>query len=662
MSKTFSQSQYFDANLYGLADINASVKRLIKQSSYLKPKAQEKLIDSCFFAAVAHEGQKRRSGEPYICHPIKVAEILANEVRFGLVVLQAAVLHDVIEDTEVDKSAIIEAFGEEVASLVDGVSKLEKDSNISPQELQARTFEKLVVAMEADPRVVMIKFADRMHNMQTLGALRADKRRRIAQETLDVYVPIASRLGMFIFKTELEELAFKNIYPWRYPIVKRLEKGNAERDATAKMVSKELTQCFEDNGLTVSVRKRRRNLLSVYKKIEKHRSTHRPLENASIPLIVLTETVEDCYRVLGHIHNLYTPVFRKLTDYIASPKVNGYRSIHTAVLTKDRRVINFQIRTKKMHGVAESGIIALWREHNESSESELNFQGRPGDKFIRRWLGKIKDLSHLSDTPLEYYEAVKRDLIGFDIQVFTPKGEPIALPEGASVIDFSYYIHTDIGNHLSGAKVNGVSVPIDYPLSGGQTVELFSDADVTPKGSWLTKIKTARARTAIRHYLRSLPEDTLIKRGRQEIVDYLLKRHIHYQHLDSMLVEVAEKFEITLDGLLKKLALHDIHRTAVYEALTKVNFDDSFFSKIRIKVYNQPGVLASVAETIGRHEVNIQGIRLPDDMQASEVTMIFEIRLNTVLQLEQIIDALSELHSVKTIQHEETINEANYID
>ncbi len=664
MSELFSESKYYDSNLFGLADILASIKSLIKQTHYLSKEDQKQLIDCCLFAAKAHDGVKRSSGEPYACHPIKVAEILANEVRFGLVVLQAAVLHDVIEDTDFSKSEIADIFGDEVACLVDGVSKLEKDKNISPQELQARTFEKLVVSMEADPRVIMIKFADRMHNMQTLDALRPEKRRRIAQETLDVYVPIASRLGMFIFKTELEELAFRHIYPWRHRIVKRLDKDNPKRDKIAKSVEKTLSECFKEHDLQVSIRRRRRNLLNIYKKIERNRSKRKPLENASIPFIIITETNEDCYRALGYIHSLYQPVFKKLTDYIASPKVNGYRSIHTSVLTKERRVINFQIRTKQMHGVAESGIIALWREHNESNknnENAVSLQGRPGDKFIRRWLGKMKDLSGFSDTPLEYYEAVKRDLIDFDIQVFTPKGEPIALPKGASVIDFSYYIHKEIGNHLSTAKVNGVEVSIDYKLSTGQTVELFTDPSVTPKGSWLKKIKTGRARTAIRHFLRSLPEKDLIKRGRKEIVRYLKKHNTHYQHLDSMLIEVAEKrFKINLDTLFKKVALYEITRSEVRKSLQQVTFKDSFFSNIRIKVYNEPGVLARVAKTMGNNKVNIQGIHLPDDMQTEEVTLIFKIHLDTVLQLEKIIDELKALKSVKSIQHEETTNETNY--
>lgn len=651
----FQTASYYNADLYGLDAIKSAITQLLKQADYLNTDEKQQLIDSCFFAAVAHEGQKRRSGEPYICHPIKVAEILAKEVRFDLPVLQAAVLHDVIEDTPVEKAAVSSAFSEEVAALVDGVSKLEKDKNVSPQELQARTFTKLVVAMEADPRVVMIKFADRMHNMQTLGALRPEKRRRIAQETLDVYVPIAGRLGMFTFQTEMEELAFKHMYPWRYRIIAKLLQDNAAREATAEDVSNVLSMALREENIAASIRKRRRNLFHMYKKLEKMRFKRRPLEKASIPFIILTNSAEDCYRALGLIHQIYTPISKKLADFIASPKVNGYQSLHTSVLTDDRRVINFQIRTKAMHAIAESGIIAIWREHNKS-QKQVTISTLPHDKSMRRWLGNIKGLSSLATDPLEFYEAVKRDLIGFEMQVLTPKGEPVALPEGATVIDFAYHVHIDVGDHLGSAQVNGVDVSIDYQLSHGQTVEIFTHAAAAPRSIWLKRAKTERARTAIRHYLQQLPAEKLEKIGLKTLKHYLSRRGISYRQLKPLLSEIAKKrYQITRQELLHRIALYRIKRSEIAKALQNASQESAIKSTITIRVINQPGTLATVADAIAASSTNILRIDFPENTHTEEVTMKFELHLDNMQQLETVTHSLNQLSLVKQVKHQEIL-------
>ncbi len=652
-----TSSPYYNKALSGLSAIEASIEHLIKQVDYLNADDQRQLIDSCFFAANAHNGQKRRSGEPYICHPIKVAEILANEVRFNLPVLQAAVLHDVIEDTSVEKAEVITAFSNEVADLVDGVSKLEKDKNVSPQELQARTFHKLVVAMEADPRVVMIKFADRMHNMQTLGALSADKRRRIARETLEVYVPIATRLGMFNFKSELEELAFQHMHPWRYHTIKKLLQNNAAREKAMLDVEQTLQQAFLQENIQASIRRRRRNLYHIYTKLKKMRFKRRPLARASIPFIIITNSIEDCYRALGLIHQIYTPVFKKLNDYIALPKVNGYQSLHTSVLTEDRRVINLQIRTKAMHTIAESGIIAIWREHNKS-ENTLGVRKLPPDKSMRRWLGNIKNLGNITTNPVEFYEAVKRDLIGFEMQVLTPKGEPVALPEGATVIDFAYHIHTDIGDHLHSAQVNGVDVPVDFALSNGQTVEIFTNAGAAPNNQWIKYAKTERARTAIRHYLQDADPKILQAMGQQTLKRYLARHHIKYRHLDELLQQVARRYNTSLGELLQRIALYRIPRRAILNALQAVAGKYGISTTVQIDVINQPGTLATVAETIGKHDANILRIDFPKNMQADEIAMTLELHLHNYKQLAPIIDALNQLSLVKQathVKHEETV-------
>lgn len=654
MSARYHDAAYFQSTLYGLEMIEQSITQLIKQADYLNDTEKQQLIDCCFFAAIAHEGQKRRSGEPYICHPIKVAEILAKEIRFNLPVLQGAVLHDVIEDTPKSKDEIIAIFGQEVADLVDGVSKLEKDTNISPQELQARTFEKLVYAMEADPRVVMIKFADRMHNMQTLGALRPDKRRRIAEETLDVYVPIATRLGMYIFKTQLEELAFKHVYPWRYQTIEKLLKDNEPREKTAQAVMKKINANSKAENINIVLRRRRRNLYNIYKKLEKIRfSNRRPLENASIPFIVLTNNIEDCYRILGLIHQLYSPVVNKLSDYIASPKVNGYQSIHTSVLTDNRRVINFQIRTKEMHAVAEAGIAAIWRYHNESSHT-FGIKGLPKEKIFKRWLGSIKTTSTQTQTPIEFYEAVKQDLTGYEVQVLTPKGEPVALPKGATVIDFAYYIHSDLGNHLQRAKVNGVEVDVGFELTGGQTVEIFTQTATTPESTWLNHVVTARARACIKHHLRSLPDDELTAMGQGEIESYLNAQNISFRRLDSSLEQVANNhYQISKEKLLHRIALHEVRPRNVARFLQRLARDAGTTSTLSLMAYNQPGVLAKIAEILGSNRANIYRIEFPDNTRTEEILMIFEIHVESVNDLHDIISALEQLNLVKYITHEE---------
>lgn len=660
MSGQYSDAKYFDASLYGLDDIRHSITDLVTQVAYLSDVEKQQLVDCCFFAAQSHEGQKRQSGEPYICHPIKVAEILAKEVRFDLPVLQAAVLHDVIEDTPISKDELTEIFGEEVASLVDGVSKLEKDKNISRELLQAKTFEKLVNAMQADPRVVMIKFADRMHNMQTLGALRPDKRKRIANETLEVYVPIATHLGMFIFKTELEELAFKHLYPWRYKTIKHLVKENEKRKAMIDGLIDEIQLQFQQIGITATVRERRRNLLNIYRKLKanqfKKNVRKQKVINASIPFIVLTDSVDECYRALGVIHQFYTPVFHKLTDYIASPRVNGYQSIHTAVLTTDRRVLNFQIRTKEMHSVAESGIVALWRHHNQS-ELAGGVWRLPQDKSIRRWLKNFKTVSSLSSNSIEFYKAVKRDLSAFDeIQVLTPKGEPMALPKGATVIDFAYFIHRELGETLKTARVNGVEVPPQYELETGQMVELFTDSDACPSVHWLRCVKTARARVAIRHYLRTLPDDVLAEAGYQEIKYYLSQQEIAYRDLHSMLAQIAKQhYQIDATDFLCKIALNEVSYRKLSKLLQELSHHSGMVGIITLLVDNRPKVLSKVTRIISKNKANILRIHFPDDTRAAQVEISFEIHLELDTQLDKIIDSIKALNFVKHIQYEETV-------
>ncbi len=643
---------YYNGELYGIADIESSVAQLEKRITYLSEAEHQALVSACFYAAEAHKADKRESGEPYICHPIKVAEILASEVQVDLPVLLAAVLHDVIEDTDIGKAEIAKVFSDEVANLVDGVTKLKKSKDVSREKRQADTFAKLANAMEADPRVVMIKFADRLHNMQTLMALPAESRHRIAQETLDIYVPIAGRLGMFTFKEEMENLAFKHLHPWRYDIIERWAlAAHPERQAIYSAFNENVSQYLSEVGIeNVSIRKRRRNLFDIHRRMTKTR--RRRLNNASIPVVILTETADDCYRMLGIIHKLYKPVVNKLADYIGSAKANGYQSLHTAVVTEDRHVLTIQIRTRYMHNVAESGIIAIWRQHYIDKSGRTDSEPQR-DKAIRRWLKNIKYLSSIADNSLEFYEAVKRDLRKAKIHVFTPKGEPIELPQNATVIDFAYAIHTKLGNHLKYAEVNGIRVKRNYRLSNGQTVELFTRPSVFPSSVWIKHAETARARTAIRHYLRELPKEKLPELGREEIRRYLAKRNICYHNLDKLLKKVAKNRDISLEKLLRSIALREVERRIIHAELQEVVDSTGVTTILHVKMHNRSGALAMVAETIGNHGINILRIEFPEDMRAKQVTMLFELHVHDITLLTPLVGNLCKQPLVKSIKTEE---------
>lgn len=626
--------------------IDKSIDELKRATRYLTKVEQKQLIESCYFAATAHQGQYRRSGEPYVCHPIKVAEILAKEVAFDLAVLQAAVLHDVIEDTNASKEDVTAQFGEEVAELVDGVSKLEKDADVCPQVLQARTFAKLVQAMAKDPRVVMIKFADRMHNMQTLSSLRRDKQRRIAKETLEVYVPIATRLGMYAFKSKLENLSFKFLYPWRYKTIQKVLKTDQPRRKIITKVQKKITEAIRELDINAEVLVRNRNIYDTYLKIEESSSKKLPLETASIPFILITDDIDNCYRLLGVVHRLYPPIFRHLVDYIASPKSNGYQSIHTSALTNQQQLITFQIRTQGMHTVAQGGIIAIWREYNK-----IQLSGNRADKSMRRWLGNMKNLQSLINNPVEYYEAAKRDLMEDDMQVYTPKGDAVTLPTGATVVDFAYQIHTEVGDKLVSAKVNGVPVGVDFILTNGQAVEVYTRKDAHPHASWLKKVKTAHARAAIRRFFRSIPEQDRIKIGRASFINFLKRKNYYpIDNLQQKIEQVCLERGISESQLFEMIALDEAKKTDLLENIKKlvINHGD-FVSQIVVEVDNLPGVLADVATTIGQSSVNIEGIGFPENMRAAQVKIQFSIRMTKLEHLDDLLLKIEKLNLVRNV-------------
>ncbi|MDQ5907938.1 MAG: diphosphokinase / guanosine-3,5-bis(diphosphate) 3-diphosphatase [Pseudomonadota bacterium] len=478
-------------------------------SEYLEPAEVERLREACYFAAEAHAGIYRKSGEPYIFHPLAVARILAN-VRFDHETLQAALLHDVIEDTHYNKEHLSTRFGPEVADLVDGVSKLTQIQFNSKLEAQAENFRKMFLAMANDLRVIMIKLADRLHNMRTLGSMRAESRRRIARETLEIYAPIAGRLGMNHLRQELEDLGFNHLYPMRFRVLQEaVRKLSGNRHEIISQLEARIDGRLRDEQISARVMGRSKHLWGVYQKM---RDKHLPFREVHdvYAVRVIVDTVDTCYRTLGAMHSLYKPIMGRFKDYIAIPKANGYQSLHTVLFGPNGLPIEVQIRTEDMHIMAEVGVAAHWR-YKSGGDS----QGSYAQQRAREWLRKLLDMQRRAGNPVEFLESVKVDLFPDEIYVFTPRGEIIELPRGATAVDFAYAIHSDVGNTCVGAKIDRRLAPLRTPLTTGQTVEVIITPTARPNPAWLNFVVTAKARASIRHYLKHLQREEAILLGKR---------------------------------------------------------------------------------------------------------------------------------------------------
>ena len=499
---------------------------------YLEPESVGQLREGCYFAAEAHAGVYRKSGEPYIFHPLAVARILAN-VRFELETLLAALLHDVIEDTQYDKEHLSARFGPEVAELVDGVSKLTHIHFNSKLEAQAENFRKMFLAMAKDLRVIMIKLADRLHNMRTLSAMRPDSRRRIARETLEIYAPIAGRLGMNHLRQELEDLGLSHLHPFRFRVLQEaVRKMSGNRHEIVSQMEARIDTRLQEEGISARVVGRGKHLWGIYQKMRgkpplpfREPSTgvvadpDRPPTRKSKPfrevydvyaVRIIVDSVDTCYRVLGVTHNLYKPIMGRFKDYIAIPKANGYQSLHTVLFGPNGVPIELQIRTEDMHIMAEVGVAAHWR-YKSGGEGE----GGHAQQRAREWLSKLLDMQRRAGNPVEFLESVKIDLFPDEVYVFTPRGEIIELPRGATAVDFAYAIHSDVGNTCVGARVDRRLVPLRTPLATGQTVEAIITPTARPNPSWLNFVVTAKARASIRHYLKHLKRDEAALLGKR---------------------------------------------------------------------------------------------------------------------------------------------------
>ncbi|MCL9780335.1 bifunctional GTP diphosphokinase/guanosine-3',5'-bis pyrophosphate 3'-pyrophosphohydrolase [Vibrio sp. S4M6] len=476
---------------------------------YLAEPQIEALRQSYVVARDAHEGQTRTSGEPYIIHPVAVARILA-EMRLDIETLQAALLHDVIEDCDVTKEELVVKFGNTVAELVDGVSKLDKLKFRDRKEAQAENFRKMVLAMVQDIRVILIKLADRTHNMRTLGVLRPDKKRRIARETLEIYSPLAHRLGIHNIKVELEELGFEALYPNRYRVLKevvRAARGN--RKEMIQRIHSEIEGRLKDVGLKARVVGREKNLYSIYNKMKtKEQRFHTIMDIYAFRVVV--EDIDTCYRVLGQVHSLYKPRPGRMKDYIAVPKANGYQSLHTSMVGPHGVPVEVQIRTEDMDQMADKGVAAHW-----SYKGNGDSTGTTAQVKAQRWMQSLLELQQSAGNSFEFIEHVKSDLFPDEIYVFTPKGRIVELPVGATAVDFAYAVHTDVGNTCVGARVDRNPYPLSKALKNGQTIEIISAPGARPNAAWLNYVVTSRARTKIRQVLKTMRREESVTLGRR---------------------------------------------------------------------------------------------------------------------------------------------------
>lgn len=476
---------------------------------YLEPKHVEQCKKAYLLAEKGHSGQTRRSGEPYITHPVAAALILAK-MRLDYETIMATLLHDVIEDTSIGHDVVAKLFGEEVATLVDGVTKLTKIKFESRAEAQAENFRKMILAMVKDIRVILVKLADRLHNMQTLGVMPMAKRHRIAIETLEIYAPIANRLGMHALYTGLEDLGFKALYPMRYRALKSaVEKARGNRRELTQRIEQDLQQALDSLNIPYEhVFGRQKHLYSLYRKMKQKKASFSEIADV-FAFRIITDDMDACYRVIGALHRTYKPVPQRFKDYIGIPKVNGYQSLHTTLFGPFGVPLEVQVRTKEMDRVADNGVAAHWIYKSvgtEVNEAQLR---------ARAWVQRLLDLQQNTGDSLEFIENVKIDLFPDEVYVFTPKGHIMELPKGATPVDFAYSVHSDVGNHCVAAKVNRRLVPLSIPLTNGQTVEIITADHAQPNPSWLNFVVTGKARTNIKTFLKSQKRTESIEMGQR---------------------------------------------------------------------------------------------------------------------------------------------------
>ncbi|SIS87083.1 RelA/SpoT family protein [Neptunomonas antarctica] len=490
-----------------------------------------------FYAEQAHDGQRRKSGEPYVTHPLAVSGILAT-MHMDHQSLMAAMLHDVIEDTDINYDGIEKQFGTSVADIVDGVSKLTHLEFETKAEAQAENFQKMVLAMAEDIRVILVKLADRLHNMRTLGAMPPVKQRRIARETMDIYAPVAARLGMRDLQVELEDLAFQSFYPMRAKYIRRaVVQARGQRKDVISSIEEAIRQRLAQEKLPGIVTGREKHLYSIYSKMKAQRKSFAEIMDV-FAFRIVTDTVDECYRILGAVHNLYKPVHGRFKDYIAIPKANGYQSLHTELFGARDITIEVQIRTREMDAVASLGIA----EHSHykvygDSDSAVGSYNR-----ARKWVQGLLEMQKRAGDSMEFIENVKKDLFPDEVYVFTPKGRILELPRGATPVDFAYAVHTDVGNSCVSCRINRRLAPLSEPLESGETVEIITTRSAQPNMAWLNFVVTGKARSSIRHFLKNQQRHESVELGRRLLNQFLGNYGISVDEID------AEKLQTLLQG------------------------------------------------------------------------------------------------------------------
>jgi len=528
---------------------------------YLPPEQVELVKRAFVVARDAHEGQSRSSGEPYITHPVAVASIIA-EMRLDHEAVMAALLHDVIEDTPYTEEQLKDEFGASIAEIVEGVSKLDKLKFRTRQEAEVANFRKMILAMTKDIRVVLIKLADRTHNMRTLSALRPDKRRRIAKETLEIYAPLAHRLGIEHIKNELEDLGFEAMHPQRYAVLQKvvqIARGN--RKDMIERISAEIKGRLEDVGIQAHVFGREKHLYAIYQKMRlKDQQFHSIMDIYAFRTVV--NNVDTCYRVLGQMHSLYKPRPGRVKDYIAVPKANGYQSLHTSMIGPHGVPVEVQIRTEEMDQMAEMGVAAHWAYKqggkNDSTPAQIRAQ---------RWLQSLVELQQSAGNSFEFIESVKSEFFPKEIYVFTPKGRIVELPKGATPVDFAYAVHTDVGKNCVAANVDRKPYPLSQALESGQTIDILTSPNARPNVAWLNFVVTAKARSSIRHALKDLRRDEAIESGRRQLAHALSPVKLEDLNLEYTQNVLADLKLASLNDLFMEIGLGNQMSTVIAHRL-----------------------------------------------------------------------------------------------
>jgi len=579
-----------------------TVSELLTIADHLDPKGQQVVSKAYERAAAAHTGQRRLSGEDYVNHPLEVAAILAD-LELDAETIAAALLHDTVEDTNLTAEEVQREFGPEVARLVDGVTKLGRIALRSDQQQQAENIRKMMVAMAEDLRVVLIKLADRLHNMRTLDPLPEVKRRKISRETLDIYAPLAHRLGIGQIKWELEDLAFRNLEPEAYDdVAKRIARKRHERETLVSDLREILARELEKVGIKAEITGRPKHIYSVWQKMTRENKDFSEIYDLSA-IRVQVESVRDCYGVLGVVHSLWKPMPGRFKDYIAMPKSNGYQSLHTTVITHTGEPIEIQIRTHEMHRVAEFGVAAHWTYKEKGGKDSSFDQKLSWLRSLLEWQNEVGDAESFLDT-------VKVDLFQDEVYVFTPKGDVLNLPADSTPVDFAYRIHTEVGHHCIGAKVNGRMVPLDYALQNGEIVEILtSKGPHGPSRDWLNFVKSASAKERIRKWFKGQRREENVAKGRD-----LLDKELHRMHRvnladlpESKLLEIATMHKLnTTDDFLAAIGYGDLSPHAVVMRmapsldapggdLRAIPLVPNVHPTPRVLVHGEKGVLTKIA-------------------------------------------------------------------